>query len=243
MACADTPAAAEALVGAETLPCDAAAGGIWAAADTAGAAVPLSGAAPVAPEDELPVSAGVAAEVESGAGADDDESVGLEPPAAGAEPPALAPESVDGVAVGPDDAGADADVESVGAGADVAGVPGAGSTGGVVGDVTTGAVGSLDACGDEALVPPVGEPDVVPLLEAEPVAVDAAVDVEVAPLDVVGVEEAVDDGAATAVDVAGPGTRAGAPSGPASGLWEGPAARGGTEASSASRAVGGAVAG
>ncbi len=229
--------------------CAAAAGGVWTAADIAGAAaVPLSEAdAPAPPEDELPVSAeSVLAEVEAGAAADD-EPVALELPvasSAGAEPPVLAPESVDGVAAPPDDVGADADVESVGSGVDVADVPGPGESGVVAGDVAAGAVGSLAACGDDALVRPLGaglDDGVAPPPEAEPVPVEAAVDVEVAPLDVVGVEEAVDEPASPEVGVAVAGARAGARSGPASGPLDRPAARAGTEASSVSRAVGGAV--
>ena len=66
--------------------CAAAVGGVWTAADIAGAAaVPLSEAeaeAPAPPEDELPVSAeSVLAEVEAGAAADD-EPVALELPVA-----------------------------------------------------------------------------------------------------------------------------------------------------------------
>jgi hypothetical protein len=172
-------------------------------------------------------------------------------PAAGAEPVASAPEpDPAGGETGAEELGDDAEADSLGvagaAGTEAAGADDVVPPAGVV-DVGVPATGSPFAADDAAPVPaldvdagadpPVGA-------ELELVVGEVAVDVEVAPLDVVAVEETDDAVAPAEVELTVPGASSGALTGLASGLLLREAARrDGMEASSVSRAVGGAVAG
>lgn len=241
-----SPAALEVSACAATSGCSVVAAGAWAAEDVVepAALAPSDAGASAASAAELPLSP---EPLESVAGVDVVEASGVLDasvvPAGAAELVAsdVEPESAGAVAAGADET-AVADEVSAGVEDDPFVVE---PPAGVV--VVAGAVGWLTAAGGDAPPPPLGvelddgeDPPVVPELEVA--AVDAVVGVEVAPLDVAGVEETEDEGAPVAVEVTVPGSSTGVPIGTAGELLVGPAARDGIDATSRSRAVGGAVA-
>jgi hypothetical protein len=218
------------------------------AADIAAAALLSVVEAAVGFDCELPASAEPASAVlESVEEVDDgDEAVAVDAPEDVVA--AAVPEdgSAAGAAAGSDDTGLDVAGEPEGADgdavdADVPVLPD-GVAVGAAGVVVPGAGESPEAAGVAGPVPPVGDGgEGLVEIEVEPAAAETAVDVEVAPPEVVGVDEAGDAGVPVEVEVTLPGG-SGAASVPFGEVLVGALWRAGMEASSVSRAVSGAAA-